>query len=100
MAGMRPDQARQFYEEDEDPERVFAIFDAAEKEGRLGRTAPPPRPSDPIPLGQVAGELAQDLRELRLRDRLARLLRRIADALLGSGSNVLGGASRRAGTRR
>lgn len=37
MAGMGPEEARQFYEEDEDPSRVFARFDAAEK----GRTAPP-----------------------------------------------------------
>jgi hypothetical protein len=37
MAGMGPEEARHFYEEDEDPSRVFAQFDAAEK----GRTAPP-----------------------------------------------------------
>jgi hypothetical protein len=39
MAGMRPEEARQFYEEDEDPARVFALFDDADK----GRTAPPSR---------------------------------------------------------
>lgn len=31
MVGMRPEKARNFYEEDEDPARVFALFDAAEK---------------------------------------------------------------------
>lgn len=36
MTGMRPEQARDFYEEDEDPARIFALFDAAGK----GRTAP------------------------------------------------------------
>jgi|HubBroStandDraft_1064217.scaffolds.fasta_scaffold09114_5 hypothetical protein len=76
MAGMRPEEARQFYEEDEDPARVFALFDGGEK----GRTAPP-RPSDPIPLRQLLGELARELRELRLRDRIARGLRRLADAI-------------------
>lgn len=37
MVGMRAEEARDFYEEDDDPTRVFALFDAAEK----GRTASP-----------------------------------------------------------
>ena len=37
MKGMRAEEAGRFYEEDEDPDEVFASFDAAEK----GRTAPP-----------------------------------------------------------
>ncbi len=36
MTGMTPEEAAHFYEEDEDPQRVFAAFDAAEK----GVTAP------------------------------------------------------------
>jgi hypothetical protein len=41
MAGMRPEEAEQFYEEDGDPAKVFAIFGAARAQGRLGRTRPP-----------------------------------------------------------
>src|SRR5260370_31308495 len=37
MVSMKVEEADRFYEEDEDPEKVFAVFDAAEK----GRTAPP-----------------------------------------------------------
>jgi hypothetical protein len=37
MVGMRAQDAQDFYEEDEDPARVFALFDAAEK----SLTAPP-----------------------------------------------------------
>ena len=77
MAGMRPEEAGQFHEEDEDPARVFALFEDADK----GRTAPPSRSADPIPLGQLLGELARELRQLRLRDRIARGLRRLADAI-------------------
>jgi hypothetical protein len=85
MVGMRAEEARDFYEEDEDPARVFALFDAAEK----GRTAPPEhRPSlepDPIPLREllreVGSQFRQDMRKLRLRDRLALLLRHVADTL-------------------
>jgi hypothetical protein len=77
MAGMRPEEARQFHEEDEDPARVFALFDDADK----GRTAPPSRPTDPIPIGQLLSELARELRQLRLRDRIARGLRRLADVI-------------------
>jgi hypothetical protein len=35
--GMRPEEAERFYEADEDPEKIFAAFDAAEK----GVTGPP-----------------------------------------------------------
>jgi hypothetical protein len=34
------EQAQHYSEEDEDPEKVFAVFDTAEREGRLRRTAP------------------------------------------------------------
>jgi hypothetical protein len=36
MIGMKAEEAGRFYEEDEDPDEVFATFDAAVK----GRTAP------------------------------------------------------------
>jgi hypothetical protein len=32
------EQAQHYSEEDEDPEKVFAAFDAAEREGRLRQT--------------------------------------------------------------
>jgi len=85
MAGMRPEQARQFYEEDEDPKKVIGLFDAARDEGRLSQTRPPkPRP-EPMPLAdlltELVRELRRELRELRIRDRLARQLQRAADAL-------------------
>jgi hypothetical protein len=35
-AGMRPEEASDFHEEDEDPARVFALFDDADK-GRTDR---------------------------------------------------------------
>jgi hypothetical protein len=34
------EQAQHYSEEDEESEKVFAVFDAAEREGRLRRTAP------------------------------------------------------------
>jgi hypothetical protein len=37
MKDVRAEEARRFFEEDEDPSEVFAAFDAAEK----GRTSPP-----------------------------------------------------------
>src|SRR5258707_9047621 len=85
MAGMRPEQARQFYEEDEDPKKVIGLFDAARDEGRLSQTRPPkPRP-EPMPLADLLTEPARELRpelpELRIPDRLARQLQRAADAL-------------------
>jgi hypothetical protein len=85
MAGMSPEEARHFYEEDEDPKKVFALFDAARREGRVGQTEPPPRPSEPMPLGELlvgmARDLRRELRELRLRDRLALHLERVARAI-------------------
>jgi hypothetical protein len=85
MAGVNPEEARQFYEEDEDPAKVFAIFDAAKREGRLGRTAPPQSQQHPVPLrvllAAMAAELRRDLRELQLRDRLALLLEHTARAM-------------------
>ena len=59
---MRVEEAEHFYEEDEDPKEVFAVFDAAEE----GRTAPPD-----------TGPGAQQ-RQVRLRLALADVLRRLA----------------------
>ena len=85
MVGMKAEEARDFYEEDEDPARVFALFDAAQK----GRTASPKRGSsqetDLTPLREllreVGSQLRQDVKKLRLRDRLALLLRHVASSL-------------------
>ena len=81
MTGVRPEEAMSFYEEDEDPARVFARYEAAEK----GRTAPPAgRPSqrpDLTPLRELAADLARDLRKLRPGARLALALRHLADAI-------------------
>jgi hypothetical protein len=65
MASVKPQEAEQFYEEDEDPARVFANFDAGQK-GDTQR----PGPSSPW-AGRLAG----------IRQRLAWALRRAADAV-------------------
>jgi hypothetical protein len=75
MAGMGPDEARHFYEEDEDPARVFSVFDAAEKQGRLQETGPPSQRPDLVPLRELLAELVRELRQLRLLERLFRMLR-------------------------
>jgi hypothetical protein len=84
MASMRPEEAKDFYEEDEDPARVFALFDAAERQGKLRRTEPPARP-ELVPLHELlaalATELRRDWRELQLRERLSLLLERAARAM-------------------
>ncbi len=64
MTGVRPEDARSFYEEDEDPAKVFAIFDAAEK-GRTGPRSQPPNPRWVV----------------KLRNGIAALLRRTARAI-------------------
>jgi hypothetical protein len=88
MASVRPEEARQFYEDDEDPARVFAVFDAGEK----GRTASPgPRGAQRRDwgwLGDVGRELVLELRKLRLRRRVVTGLRRLADALESSRPRV------------
>jgi hypothetical protein len=83
MAGMRPEEAEQFYEEDEDPAKVFAIFGAARAQGRLGRTRPPGKyqPPDLTPMRELLGDLARDLRKLQLRDRIAVLMHQLAEAI-------------------
>ena len=82
---MSPEEARHFYEEDEDPKKVFALFDAARSEGRVRQTEPPRRPAEPMPLGDLLMELAREvrreLRELRLRERIALHLQRLASAI-------------------
>jgi hypothetical protein len=85
MVSMKAEEARGFYEEDEDPAQVFALFDAASK----GRTEAPERVTSqesgltPLPelLREVGSQLRQDLGKLRLRDRLALLLRQLADTV-------------------
>lgn len=88
MADVKPEQAQQFHEEDEDPAKVFAVLDTAKREGHLRQTEPP----KPPPLRQVfsmlAGELRRDLRELRLRERAANVLERVASALRPSRTKV------------
>jgi hypothetical protein len=74
MAAMRPEEAEQFYEEDEDPARVHALFDAAERGKRLRRTAPPERRPDLVPLRDLLAALVRELRQLRLGERLFRAL--------------------------
>ena len=72
MVSMRPEEAREFCEEDEDPAKVFASFDDAERRGQLKQTGPVP---EPPPLRELAHQARRLLLELRLRDRLARALR-------------------------
>lgn len=84
MGDVRPDEARKFYEEDEDSARVFSIFDAAERQGRLRRTAPPDR-SELVPLPELLGQLWRELKELRLWERAVKFLHRVT---AGSRSKV------------
>jgi hypothetical protein len=67
MASVKPHEAERFYEEDEDPARVFAAFDAGEKgqTQRAGQTGQSPWAS------RLAG----------IRHRLAGALRRAADVV-------------------
>jgi hypothetical protein len=68
MASVKPQEAEQFYEEDEDPARVFATFDA----GRKGVTQ---RPGQNGPSSPRSGRLAG------IRQCLAQALRRAADVV-------------------
>ena len=75
MAGMGPDEAQQFYEEDEDPARVIALFDAAEK----GRTAPPSdKPSAHRPTSHPPTRHKQRTRDRDSRRALALTMHEIA----------------------
>ena len=67
MTGVQPHEAERFYEEDEDPARVFALFDAGQK----SQTRRPGGPEGSPGLRKLAG----------LRQRLAVALRRAADAI-------------------
>jgi hypothetical protein len=49
MAGMTPEEAENFYEEDEDPREVFAWFDA----GPHGITARPAATQQPVVSAEV-----------------------------------------------
>ena len=60
MASVRVDDAEHFYEEDEDPQEVFAAFEAADK----GLTAPPRERLTTQRLGKVRHEVAVVLRRL------------------------------------
>jgi hypothetical protein len=81
MPGIRPEQARDFCEQDEDPARIFALFDAADK----GRTAPhddhPRQEAELVPLRDPVRQMARDLQELRLRDRALRVLHHLTSAM-------------------
>jgi rubrerythrin len=63
---MTPEQAKDFYEEDEDPKRIFALLHA----GPDGRTAPPSEP-----LRSIRFELE------RIREALASILRILAEVV-------------------
>ena len=65
MISVRVEEAEHFYEEDEDPKEIFAVFDSAEK----GHTAPP-----------GAGRGAQQW-QVRLRLAVADVLRRLAKVI-------------------
>jgi hypothetical protein len=61
MMSVKADEAERFYEEDEDPGEVFAVFDAAEK----GRTTPPEGRRSPSPWwARLRVEVAAVLRRL------------------------------------
>jgi hypothetical protein len=62
---MKVEEADRFYEEDEDPKKVFAAFDAAEK----GRTAP------------LSGKRVSSRWTERLRHEVAGALRRAANVI-------------------
>lgn len=64
MVSMKAKEARRFYEEDEDPQDVFAAFDAGQKELTSPETERPAQ-------GPV----------LRIRHELAVVLRRLANAI-------------------
>jgi hypothetical protein len=68
MRGVRADEARHFFEEDEDPPEVFAALDAAEQ----GRTSPS-APSARSTLGD------------RIRHAVATVLRSAANSIDPSG---------------
>jgi hypothetical protein len=78
MAGMSPEEARNFHEEDEDPQKIFALFEAGQKRHTM---RPGDHKPDPRPMHEVLGELAQLLRQFRLRDRIATGLRHLATAV-------------------
>jgi hypothetical protein len=65
---MKAEEANRFYEEDEDPSEVFAVFDAAAK----GRTSPP---------AGASGDLGSAGWTRRLRHWLAGALRRAANVI-------------------
>lgn len=81
MDGMRPEEARDFYEEDEDPARIFVLFDAAEKGHTAPRDGRSEREPDLVPLRDLARQLARDLQKLKLRDRALRVLHHLANAM-------------------
>lgn len=65
MAGMTPEEAENFYEEDEDPAEVFAWFDA----GQHGVTAPPVGAQQP-PAPEVVTRVLQSGLYARWREEL------------------------------
>jgi hypothetical protein len=81
VAGVKPEEAKRFYEEDEDPAKVFALFDAAKREGRTGRTAPPELQPLRRSIVVLIRDLRRDLRELHVWERLVPALERAASAI-------------------
>jgi hypothetical protein len=67
MAGVKSEEAERFYEEDEDPAEVFALFDAGQK----GQTKRPGKVVSSPGLGKVGG----------VRQRIAMALRWAADVI-------------------
>lgn len=81
MKVMRPEQAKDFHEEDEDPARKEAIFDTGEKGYTAQARGARVRQLRIQKLGGVAARFAMDIRNLRLRERAATALRLLADLL-------------------
>jgi hypothetical protein len=97
MKVMRPEHAKDFYEEDEDPARIENVFDTGEKGYTASARGPRVRHLRGQTLGGIAVGFAADIRNLRLRERAAAGLRLLAD-LLESNSRERGGM-RPPGTR-
>jgi hypothetical protein len=60
MVSVKVEDAENFYEEDEDPQEIFAAFEAADK----GLTAPPRQQVPTSWFGKVRSEIAIGLRRL------------------------------------
>ena len=63
---MTPEQAAQFYEADEDPEKIFAAFDAADKAVTAAPTDAGQSPARSVFTYRVASGLYVELRRKQL----------------------------------